>query len=561
MRHYNIPIFLPELACPHRCVYCNQFHIAGQQKITTTEEVKNIIERHMESFTEAERYVEVAFFGGNFTGLPCEMQDEYLNIVEPYLRQGLVQSLRCSTRPDYIAKERLKVLKEKGMLHIELGAQSTDNEVLRTCRRGHDFESIKRASELIIDEGFVLGLQMMTGLPGDTFEKTLKTASDIVALGAKETRIYPCVVVKDTPLEKLFRNGKYEPLTISEAVKRSAVLYEFFNKNKVKVLRMGLHPSEELESEAFVAGPYHKNFAEMVFSEIWRQRLESINMECNGVEIEVNPTQRNFVFGWRSANKAMLLKRFKTMKVTDNDNLKPDEFIAKPLTDRPKVIISDSRMPEQAKAKLETFGEVLWLEPSDMTYESISAHPDIFFFQNHNHIVAAPNTPTEWINILKDKGVNLVFGEKEVGLAHPDTAHYNAVSTGNTLIHNLKITDNSILNLFGKRIHVNQAYTRCNLLFINRKSCITSDMGIYRVLKDKGFDVFFADPSTVELRGHKNGFFPGCCGLFGNTLFVCGSIANLTNGDELSGWLKKHKTEVVELYSGKLVDVGGILFL
>ena len=163
MKYYNIPVFLPELACPFRCVYCNQFSIAGKSHIPDCEHVKHIIDLHLQSFKEKDRFVEVAFFGGNFTGLPEKMQDEYLETVAPYLESGQIQGIRCSTRPDYINKERLNVLKKFGMRNIELGAQSTDNEVLLQCGRGHDFEAIKSASEMILAEGFTLGLQMMIG--------------------------------------------------------------------------------------------------------------------------------------------------------------------------------------------------------------------------------------------------------------------------------------------------------------------------------------------------------------------------------------------------------------
>ena len=218
MRYYNIPIFLPELACPYRCVYCNQFSITGKQHFVDSEDVKHIIDRHLSTFVEDERFVEVAFFGGNFTGLPESMQDKYLEAVQPYLDAGLVDGLRCSTRPDYISSQRVRTLKRYGMLNIELGAQTTDDEVLRLCGRGHTFKDIEEASAMILAENVTLGLQMMLGLPGDTFEKDMNTASDIVRLGASETRIYPCVVVKDTVLEQMYLDGRYVPLTLQEAV-------------------------------------------------------------------------------------------------------------------------------------------------------------------------------------------------------------------------------------------------------------------------------------------------------------------------------------------------------
>lgn len=562
MRHYNIPIFMPEQACPFRCIYCNQYSIASQHKTTSISEVKKIVESHLDSFTATDRYVEVAFFGGNFTGLPVELQDAYLDVVQPFIASGQVQSIRCSTRPDYISRERLKQLKAKGMLHIELGAQSTDDEILRICRRGHTFETIRQASQMILDEGFVLGLQMMTGLPNDTLEKSLKTAEDIVLLGASETRIYPCIVVRNTALEQLFKKGEFTPLTINEAVDRSAKLYSYFQQHNVTVLRIGLHQSVDLNEGAYVAGPYHPNFAEMVFGRIWSDRLNTIDLTARKIEIEVNPSQLNHAAGWKSANRNELLKRYDEVRFSGNADLQPDEWIAKPLVPKTKqlrLIITDSRMPQEAKTKLETFGKVLWLEPTDFVYQSISAHPDIYFFETKDGLIAARNTPPQWLTTLKENGIKVTYGSSEVGADHPLTTHFNAETIGNTLVHNLKFTDGTIKNLYKNSIHVNQGYTRCNLIAIDRHSCITSDKGIFETLTAKGFDVFFIDPSPIVLAGHKNGFFPGCCGIFNNTLFVGGSLENILEKNELVLWLSNHKINIVELYNGPLVDVGSII--
>ena len=201
MRYYNIPIFLPELACPFQCVYCNQYNITGKHKLPDAQEVKNVIDQYLASFSSKDRFVEVAFFGGNFTGLPIKMQDDFLRVVQPYLEKGLVDGIRCSTRPDYICFDRVKAVKSMGMMNIELGAQTTNDLILQKCARGHSLDDIRKASEIILENDVSHGLQMMLGLPFDSFEDDFQTARDIVRLGASETRIYPCIVVKDTVLE------------------------------------------------------------------------------------------------------------------------------------------------------------------------------------------------------------------------------------------------------------------------------------------------------------------------------------------------------------------------
>lgn len=328
MKHYNIPVFLPELACPHRCVFCNQFSIVGKQHIPTNEDVKQIIELHLNSFKQQERVVELAFFGGNFTGLPERMQDSYLEVVQPYLKSNLIQGIRCSTRPDYIDSKRLKILKSYGVQSIELGAQSTDSEILRLSGRGHTFEDIQKSSKMILNEGFNLGLQMMIGLPCDHVEKSQKTVADIISLGAKETRIYPCLVIQNTELEQLYLHGDYKALSLAEAIEWSAAIYDKFSEAHVNVLRIGLHVSEELNGSALVAGPYHPNFAEMVFSYRWKKRFENFDFpKEKEISIFVNPVQRTHAIGYQAENKKMLLQRFQKVSFIADANQKLDEFV------------------------------------------------------------------------------------------------------------------------------------------------------------------------------------------------------------------------------------------
>ena len=597
MKHYNIPIFLPELACPYRCVYCNQFSITGNNDIVKPEDVKNIIDSHLTSFKEENRFVEVAFFGGNFTGLPVKMQNDYLEVVQPYLDKNLVHGIRCSTRPDYISLQRVKEIKHLGMRNIELGAQSTNDEVLNHCKRGHTYNDIVEASQIILSEDITLGLQMMIGLPYDSEEKDFQTARDIVSLGAKETRIYPCIVVKDTELETMYLSGEYQALSIEEAVKRSSKLYSYFTENQVKVLRIGLHASDELDNEAYVAGPYHKNFAEMVFSRIWKEKFENLKISESenlkkDIIINVPASQINHAIGWNGENKKLLLEQFRSVdfkcrdasmiliKSTNIDTSEESNEFNFTITykDELPTIIADSRMPEEAKKNLKKLGNVLFINPTSITYNSISSHPDIFFFQKDDTLIYAPNAPKKIIKELKKRKIKLIEGKKEVGKKYPETVPYNAVGIGNLLIHNLKHTDETILSSYENHINVNQGYTRCNLLALNENAFITSDVGIFNAVNSQQTtdnslypheslvetygrtSVLYIDPKQIKLEGQKNGFFPGCCGVWRNNLIVCGSTKNLKEKAELDNFLKDNNFNLIELYDGDLIDVGSIFF-
>jgi hypothetical protein len=226
-------------------------------------------------------------------------------------------------------------------------------------------------------------------------------------------------------------------------------------------------------------------------------------------------------------------------------------------------IVADNHMPLAAKLSLEQMGEVLFLEKQVFLYDSIASHPDIFFCQIKNQLVAANNIPKHWENWFLKQGVQYVKGKMELGEKYPDTACYNAVATSELFLHNLKNTDQSILELTGDliKIHVNQAYTRCNLIPLNEEGFITSDRGIEKQLLKIGKRVLFIQPGQIHLSGQTHGFIGGCCGIFEEVLYVCGSVKFLQESKEFKQFTDNFSIKIVELYDGPLTDIGSILFI
>lgn len=329
IRHYNIPIFIPELACPHQCLFCNQRSITDQISQPTIEDVKNQISTYLNTIPQNNSSVEVAFFGGSFTGIPISLLHSYLGAVQPFFSDSCLSGIRISTRPDYINIDILKILKSYGVKAIELGAQSMDNEVLLASSRGHTVEDVEKASLLINDFGFELGLQMMVGLPKDNKSKAIETAEKIINLKAKTTRIYPCLVIKDTALETLFRKGEYRAISIENAVDISKILLQKFENSGVKVLRVGLHQSEALiEGDSLVAGPFHKSFRELVESSIWRDQLLEKLKNCSGesLKVFVGKGRINSASGYRASNRAELEKSFSKVRFFEDKSLQNRDF-------------------------------------------------------------------------------------------------------------------------------------------------------------------------------------------------------------------------------------------
>ena len=280
-----IPVFIPHEGCPNDCAFCNQRTISGNNTAPDINQTRILIEKYLEGGKKASQ---IAFFGGSFTGIPTDKQNAYLELAYEYIKKNLADSIRISTRPDYIDSEIVKRLSFYGVKNTELGAQSMADDVLKRSNRGHSKCDVERAAEIINDAKVVLGLQMMTGLPGDSKEKCMYTAHRFKELGAKESRIYPTVVLRGTMLEKMYASGEYIPQSVEEAVEISAHVYRYFTDNDIKVLRIGLPDSIELK-ENYVAGAYHPSMGELVMSRDLRNRIEEKLDTRKEAVILVNP--------------------------------------------------------------------------------------------------------------------------------------------------------------------------------------------------------------------------------------------------------------------------------
>lgn len=328
IKHYTIPIFIPEKACPHRCIFCNQQKISGHIHIPTPQEAEAIVKNYLKTLPQKGSHIEIGFLGGNFTGIPDTEQEVYLKIAQSFVQNGTIHGIRISTRPDYIDVPTLQRLKKYGVHTIELGAQSMHPEVLQAAGRGHTPQDVSNAAYLIRKYHFSLGLQMMIGLPNDSRERSLETARQIIALGADNTRIYPCLVIKDTPLANLYQQGKYHPLSMDEAIGTAALVYKLFETHQVNIIRVGLHPSEGLLSgNELVDGPFHPSFRELVLTQLWSETLAPLCQQ-NGRElwITVAPGQENVAAGHKGINRRKLETHFSKIHFNTKPSLSGRQF-------------------------------------------------------------------------------------------------------------------------------------------------------------------------------------------------------------------------------------------
>ena len=274
MKKTNISIFIPHIGCPHLCSFCDQKSISGASEAPSADEVLNILSGQAEHLLSKNMTAEIAFFGGSFTAIDRGYMESLLSAADTAVRKYKVYTgIRCSTRPDCINEEIIGILKHFGVTAVELGAQSMNDEVLKANERGHTADDVRNASRLIKSAGIELGLQMMTGLYRDTPENCIYTADEFITLSPHTVRIYPTVILKNTKLGKLFEEGKFSSFTFDETVSLCAKLLRKFSENDIRVIRLGLHASADVERD-MLGGVYHPALREIVESRIYLEDLQ-----------------------------------------------------------------------------------------------------------------------------------------------------------------------------------------------------------------------------------------------------------------------------------------------
>ena len=329
MKKRIIPIFVPHQGCPHDCIFCNQERITGVSTTVTPDDVRNIIEECLPTI-DKDAEVEIAFFGGSFTAIDIEIQKSLLSVAKEYVDKGLVHDIRMSTRPDYITDEILETVKAYGTTIIELGVQSLSSDVLRDSARGHNAEVVYKSAELIKKYGINLGLQMMVGLPSDTEEKDLFTAKEFIKMDPFCVRIYPTLVIRETGLEKLLYNGKYEPYTLEKSVSIVKKVLVLYNIHDINVIRVGLQVTEDIQlGKDVISGPYHPAFRELAEAEMIRDYIANAVKGENAKEIVIGVNRKNIsrVIGNKKSNVKYIKENLNMNLKTKEMDIDNDEFI------------------------------------------------------------------------------------------------------------------------------------------------------------------------------------------------------------------------------------------
>ena len=320
MRPLIIPFFLRNRGCPHRCVFCNERIISGNAEAITEAGLRETV-RSTIAGRRKSGPVEIAFYGGSFTGMAREEQMELLRMAGALIGEGAVHSIRVSTRPDDIEGAWLDTLKNMGVRAVEIGAQSMDDGVLRESARGHTAEDVRRAVGILKEKGFETGIHLMAGLPGESREKFEASVADVIRTGPDTVRIHPVLVFRDTELAGLYERGDFRPLTLEEAVSWCKVALVRFTGARIPVIRLGLQSTGEMERKGgILAGPWHPAFRSLVEADLFRDMALELISKAGGIDsgqvFHVAPADLSNFNGMGSTNLAFLETRFGSRPVT-----------------------------------------------------------------------------------------------------------------------------------------------------------------------------------------------------------------------------------------------------
>lgn len=321
MKPLIIPIFVVYKGCPNRCIYCNERITAGNYPDRITEkEFRSTVDGYLKTASKNWDRIEIAFYGGNFTGIDIDYQIELLRFAESYIKDGSVQSIRISTRPDYIDNSNIRLLKKYNVTMVEIGAQSMIDEILNRSNRGHSSDDVRNAIKILKKSGFKTGVHLMAGLPGDTKEGFIYTVAEIIKIKPGTARIHPTIVLKDTPLAEAYMRGEYRPLSMDEAVSLCGYALSRFKGAGISVIRLGLHKSEDMNSEgSIVAGPFHPAFGALVegaiFLDMALHLLKLAKTSDNEVTFFVSPKDVSRLRGLNNHNISKLRDSYGIAKI------------------------------------------------------------------------------------------------------------------------------------------------------------------------------------------------------------------------------------------------------
>jgi histone acetyltransferase (RNA polymerase elongator complex component) len=295
-----VPIFLPHLGCSDRCIYCDQGCITDVH----SDDLSSLIKKSLEN---VKGNYEVGLFGGNIFNIEPSVLKMLFKYFDDFSER--ISNFRISTKPIPLNEETIRILKENRVTVVELGMPVFNDDILKKLHRGHTIEDLYRAFYLLKDRGFHVAIQVMVGLPDEMKNDVKETAMQIIRLSPYYIRIYPLVVLKNTPLHRMYESGFFVPVQFEEAIERATYIYLSALKHGIKTVKMGL-TDNELIKDSVVAGQFHPALGYIVKSQAFylaiKANIDAASLKGD-VTVKLNSADIPHLIGHRRVN----IKKFK----------------------------------------------------------------------------------------------------------------------------------------------------------------------------------------------------------------------------------------------------------
>ena len=552
-KHAIIPIFIPHRGCNNACVFCNQRAITARDSDITPQGARAIIESYLETLKNRNlNEIEVSFFGGSFTGIPIDEQSAFLSVAKEYKDKGLIDKIHLSTRPDYINKEILDNLKKYSVDVIELGVQSFDPKVLLLSKRGHSEKCVYTACDLIKAYGFTLGIQLMIGLPGDSYEACMESVRKTIEIGPALARIYPTVVIGGTKLADMYREGSYKPFEEKELLRTAVDMYSNLTAAGIYVMRIGLKATALINNESdLVLCGYHPAIGQIVEGETAKKEIEK-QIQSFGLDSDVdNKSQTkllisapeellNNAVGHKACNKKYFEEKYPWISVRYVCDNNLNEITVKPMS---RVYVSKKANKLLVSYLREKNLDVCFVNADAKVAKPIACHPDIYMCS------------------LGDK---VFIGDADaLSDSYPGDVLYNAARVGEYFLCS-EYTDKKLLYAAEKHklkiIKLKQGYVKCNVVVVDDKHIITEDEGIAKTLKDEtDIEVLLIRRGYVKLPGYDYGFIGGTSGKIGNEIVFNGDLSAHPDYVKIKSFAEQCGIFVRYFKEYPLSDIGSII--
>lgn len=323
IRTIILPFFLPYYGCKQRCIFCNQ-NISGDSTINQNAlGFKKTMNKYLESLHKNPkrevRNIEIALYGGTFTGMRVSEMTYWLKQAGDFVEEGKIKGIRISTTPEMIDYKTAIFLKSFGVTTVELGVPSLDEKVLHTAKRSHQSHEVQVARDILKEVGIITGFQLMIGLPDETHNSRKQTLRRVCQMRPDFVRIHPTIVLAETGLEKLYKAGKYHPMSLQRAIVISANWVKCFEENHIPVVRIGLQPVDKMsERGVILAGPFHPSFGGLVREYLARKellkRIREAGKESEEITFYVSNRKLSLFKGHYNNNVLWLKKKLPMVK-------------------------------------------------------------------------------------------------------------------------------------------------------------------------------------------------------------------------------------------------------